>query len=197
MLEDATLTPALMLKEISWSVQKVASILNDVSAPHYLTTLSNIAITGSANPYQMDLSGTSPYIDTIIRLVHITAGGTRTLVKMIPQETAERLMDLENIHAKSLIGVWEGDAVRLYRGSLFTITIASDTGELKYLRQPKVAGVTSASYLDVPDKFAGLVTDDVIAKVLKHKNGGEADTKAEATLVDAIANMTKQYQGKQ
>ena len=197
MLEDATLTPSLMLKEISLSVQKIAAILNQAGMPHYLTTSTAYSIEGSENPYYLDISGISPYIDTIVRLVHVNSAGTRTLVRMVSTEEAERRIGaMTNIHASSLLGVWEGDSIRLYKGSLFTITIATDTTELKYMRMPIVASVTRASYLDVPDKFTQLVIDDVITKVLRHKHGGEADTKAEATLVDAIANITNQYQGK-
>lgn len=197
MLEDPTLTPALMLKEISLSVQKVASILSQMGTPHYLSTASNHTIVGSANPYYTDISALSPFIDDIVRVVHETAAGTRTLVKLVGQEEAERRVGaLTNIHASSILGVWEGDVIRFYKGSLFTVTTASDVIEIKYRRMPIVAFVTRASYLDIPDKFVSVVIDDVIAKVLRHKHGGEADTKAEATLVDAIADLTNRYQGK-
>lgn len=161
--------PAWFLKEISLSVQKLAGVLNNAQDPFYTVTNTSLTLSGSANPYSVDLSSLSPFIDRIIRFVHITSGGTRTQVKFVSEHEAEERTKMSNIFATSLWGSWEGDAIRVYAGSSFTITPASDTTELKYYRQPKVTSVTRNSKVDIKDTIVPAVIEDMIAKVERMK----------------------------
>jgi len=144
-IDDPRIPPALMIKEISLSVQRVAGILNGATAPFYVTTNTALAISGAANPYSVNLSSLSPFIDKIKRFVHVTTGGTRTFVDLVDQEEAENRLALTNVYGSSIWGVWEGDAVRLYSGASFTITTGTDTTELKYYRIPKVGTVSGGT----------------------------------------------------
>ena len=165
----ALFNPSWFLKEISLSVQKIAGLLNNAQDPFYSVTNTSLAITGTTNPYSVDLSSLSPYIDRMIRFVHITAAGVRTNVPFTSSQDAENQQAFSNVLATNIWGAWEGDAIRLYKGSSFTITTGTDTTELKYYRQPKVASVTRASYLDTKDVFVQAVIDDVIQKVERQK----------------------------
>jgi hypothetical protein len=144
-VDNPRFSSALMLKEISLSVQKMAGAISAVIAPFYTTTDTARVITGTANPYIVDISGLSPFISKILRFVHVTQAGVRTMVKMVEQEEAERMQDMTNIYANSIWGVWEGDVIRLYKGSSFTITTGTDTTELKYVRTPKVGTVSAGT----------------------------------------------------
>ena len=164
-------TDSLIIKEISFAVQKWLKRLQDFSHPSVAQTIStntSIAITGSANPYSMDLSSVNPYPYSLIRVVHITSGGTRTLVQMFPSYEAEARGLLTSTYATSIWGSYEGDNIRLYKGSSFTITTASDTTELKYYRQATVASVTTASYLDIPDAYVPTVITEVTASIMPY-----------------------------
>jgi hypothetical protein len=147
-IADTLIPSALAYDIISMGVQKIAKRLNGATAPWYETTTSTLTISGSANPYIVDLSSVSPFIDQIIRVVHVTSGGTRTIVRQIQSEEAENYSTLTNAYAGSIAYVHEGDSLRLYKLTAFTITTASDTIELKYYRQPKTGTVTSASVIN-------------------------------------------------
>lgn len=136
----------LILKRISFAVQKWAKVLNGATAPFYTTTNSTLVITGTANPYTVDLSDVAPFMDKILRVVHV-AGSTRTLVTEQKPNEIERVTALTSINASGFFYVNEGDVLRLYKGSSATITTATDTIEIKYYRQPKVGTASSASVI--------------------------------------------------
>lgn len=160
-----TIPSSLMLDLISASVQKAAKALNQAEDPMYSTLVTNLALTGSANPYQCDLSAVSPFIDTIKRVTHVTAGGTRTLVNLLPAEAGEGSTALTNIYASSVFYTWEGDALRFWKGSSFTITIATDAVHMSYYRLPIIASITRSSFLDIRDSYAGAIIDDVVSMI--------------------------------
>ena len=144
-IADTLLRSSLAYDIISMGIQKIAKRLNGSAAPWYLTTTSTLTISGSANPYIVDLSSVSPFIDQIIRVVHVSSGGTRTIVRPLQSEESENYSSMTNAYAGEIGYVHEGDSLRLYKLSSFTITTASDTVELKYYRQPKIGTATSAS----------------------------------------------------
>lgn len=136
-----------ILKKISLGIQTISKKLNGQEDPAYLTTNATLTISGSANPYTVDLSGVAPFIDRIVLVVHVTTGGTRTEVQLLSARDAENIIGLTNYYGSSIFGLFEGDVLRLYKGSSFSITTASDTIELKYYRQPKVGSVSTNSVL--------------------------------------------------
>lgn len=135
----------LILKRISFAVQKWAKVLNGATAPFYTTTNSVLTISGTANPYTVNLSDVAPFIDKVLRVVHVTAAGVRTIVQEQKPNEIERVTALTSINASGLFYVNEGDVLRIYKGSSFTITTATDTIEIKYYRQPKVGSASSAA----------------------------------------------------
>ena len=145
-IDNPFLGSDLMLKEISLSVAKAKTLLGPALVPFLTTTTTSMVITGSASPYIIDISGLTPFPSRILRLVHIAAG-VRTPVKIVNQEEAERMLALTTTHATSVWGVWEGDVIRLYKGSGFTITITTDTTELKYVRTPQVGTVSAGTVI--------------------------------------------------
>jgi hypothetical protein len=142
-IAETLLSPTLALDIISMGVQKIAKRLNGAAAPWYMTTNSTLAITGTANPYSVDLSSVAPFIDQVVRVVHVTGGGTRTIARQLQPEEGENASSLSNIYSTNLFYVHEGDGLSLYKLSAFTITTASDSVELKYYRQPKIGSVSS------------------------------------------------------
>lgn len=191
-IDDPKVSATLMLKEISLSIQKIVGILNGANAPFYLTTNPSLVITGSVNPYTIDVSAVSPYLDRIVKLVHV-AGGVRTLVKMLGQEEVEQMSSLTTIYANSLFGVWEGDAIRLYKGGSFTLTPASDTTELKYYRQPKVSTVARSTKPDILDKYVPLVILDVVGKIAQYKNDGVIDSNIQTSIDKGVADIYREF----
>lgn len=193
-LTDKTISPSLALDIISLNVQRVAKRLTDSGgnyARQYITTVTGLSITGSANPYSVDLSSVSPFIDKISYVVHVTSSGTRTRVELRSSEEAEEMPNLTGTHASSLFGVYRGDSLRLYKGNSFTITTASDTIEVEYYRQAKVSSVTKNSYIDVPDAFAALVITLTAADFARHRSGGMADPILEKMGIEQLDNIYK------
>ena len=186
-VSDYRVSPVWFLKEISLSVEKIGGILLSAGHPFYLTTNSTLTISGTANPYTVDLSGLTSFPDRIDRVVHVTTGGVRTFVPKRTQEEAEKILSLSTIYGSSLFHVFEGDALRLYRGSSFTITTATDTVEMKYLRQPIVGSVTRSSNVDIIDKYVPLVVLDVTRNVLKAI--GKQDTSLDNELQTNFKNL--------
>lgn len=176
-LGDTQITPALALDLIAFNTQKIAKRIVDSGgsyADKYLTTTSTLTITGTANPYTVDMSSLAPFLDKPARVVHVTTGGTRTLVKIVSQEEAEQTTSLTNAYASAIFGAWEGDVLRLYKGASFTITIGSDTVEMKYFREPKL-GSTSATTIVSDTTFtigADFVTITGFTGVLASHIGG-------------------------
>lgn len=140
---DMQISQTLMIKEICFAVQKWAKVLNGAAAHFYQKTVSTLVITGSGNPYSIDLSGLNPFLDKVIRVVHKTAGGTRTLVNLLQPSKVEKITSLTTLYASSVFGVYEGDSIKLYAGSSFTITTATDTIELQFYRQPIVSSAVA------------------------------------------------------
>lgn len=148
---DTTISASLALDVISQNVQQVAKRIVDSGgyyAKQYLTTNATLTISGSANPYSVNLSSLAPFLDKPDRVVHVTTGGTRTLVKILPSlDEAEQMQSLTSTYGSSIFGAYEGDSLRLYKGSSFTITTATDTIELKYFRQAKVGSVSGTTVI--------------------------------------------------
>lgn len=186
----------LVLKRISLAVQKWAKVLNGATAPFYTTTNSVLVITGSANPYTVDLSDVAPFIDKILRVVHVTAGGTRTLVTEQKPNEIERVTALTSINASGLFYVNEGDVLRIYKGASATITTATDTIEIKYYRQPKVGTASSAAVVsDVAwtsssttiTNFTGMTTALVGGTFVGLDSGGNAFARTITQYVSATS----------
>lgn len=182
-IADTLLSPTLALDVISMGVQKIAKRLNGSAAPWYMTTKSTLTISGSANPYTVDLSTVAPFIDQIIRVIHVTSGGTRTIARKMQPEEAENFSTLTSSYASSLSYLHEGDALMLNKLSTFTITTASDTVELKYYRQPKVGTTSSAAVVSdtawsasgvTVSAFTGMTSALVGATFTGLDNGGNA-----------------------
>ena len=170
-IDDPKVSDDLLIKEISMAVSKWAKILNGATAPFYMTTTQiDNTITGTANPYSLDLSSMSPFISQLIRVVHITTGGVRTFVKMLSSSEVENIQSLTSLFSTSIFGTHEGDSIRFYKGSSFTITIASDDVELKFYRQPIIASVTTASFPDIPDSYTPTITAEVTSIIKQYKS---------------------------
>lgn len=167
---DPYLRDTLLIKEISLAISKWASILCDASAPfYYITKTIQNSITGTANPYIVDLSAIDPFIWRIAKVIHITDGGTRTNVVPKDLMTAENDQQLSNMNATSLWYSNEGDTLKFYKGSSFTITIASDDVEISYYRQAKVIGVTRTSYVDIIDAYVPVIVSEVTSTLKQYK----------------------------
>lgn len=181
LLADTELNSTFALDIISMGVQKIAKRLNGAAAPWYMHTKNTLTITGSANPYSVDLSAVAPFIDQVIRVVHVNAGGTRTIARKMQPEEAENYSSQTNSYVSSLSYLHEGDGLILNKLSGFTITIATDLIELKYYRQPIVGSVSSAAVVsDVAwsasgtavSSFTGMTTALVGGIFVGTDNGG-------------------------
>ena len=185
-------TPALFLKEIALSVLKVANILNGLSSRFYGTKIQTLTITGSANPYTVDLTSISPFPMKIIRVTHVTGAGVRSYASPLDAVEAEtQIALLSTVNSSGLYYVDMGDSLELRVGSLFTVTIATDKIHLFYLRQPINASVTRASKVDVLDVFVPYLIQDVVNKFNGYKTGQPLDAAADQELQN---NIKGQYQ---
>jgi hypothetical protein len=144
-VDEPRVSDDLIMNHISWEVQGLAQRLNGAASKAYTQTISTLTITGSANPYTVDLSSVAPFIGSVLKVVHVTAAGARTMVQLLQPMEAEQIMKLTTIHSGSIFGVYEGDSLRLYKGATFTITIGTDTVEMKYQRQPKIGTIASTA----------------------------------------------------
>lgn len=186
-IDDEALSPSLMLKLISLSVQKIARVLNGATAPFYLKTNSTLTLSGTANPYTCDISALNPFLDSIIRVVHVTTGGTRTLVKKLTAEEAERVSSLTAMYASSIFYFHDGDALRFYAGTSFTVTIASDTIELKYYRQPAVGTLSAQTVVyDAAFTISGTTVTNFTGVLAAHVGGTLVGTDAVAALFNRV-----------
>jgi hypothetical protein len=146
-IADTMLSPTLALDIISMGIQKIAKRLNGSAAPWYMTTKSTLTISGSSNPYTVDLSSVAPFIDQVIRVIHVTAGGARTIARKMQPEEAENFSTMTSAYGSSLSYLHEGDGIILNKLSTFTVTPSTDTVELKYYRQPKIGTTSSAAVI--------------------------------------------------
>jgi len=146
-ISSVLIPSALAYDIISMGVQKIAKRLNGATAPWYMTPISTLTISGTANPYSVDMSSVAPFIDQIIRVVHVSSGGTRTIIRPLQSEESENYSSMTGTYAGEIGYVHEGDGLSLYKLTTFTITTASDTIELKYYRQPIVGTATSADVI--------------------------------------------------
>jgi hypothetical protein len=191
-MDEPKVSDGYLLSQITWEVQKLARLLDGATKPFYMTTVSNLTVTGTSNPYTVDMSAVTPFVERVIRAVHV--GAVRTPVKLLEPLEAEAIMKLTTVHASSLFGIHEGDSIRLYKGSDFTINTSTDTVELKYYRLPKVE-TSSASYLDIPDSFAGMIVDSVCARVSQLKSNVLVVANANALITADINSALQAFAG--
>ena len=189
-ISDTTITSSLVIKLISLAVQKWAKILNGATAPFYTTTtndttggLIRLMLSGTENPFSVDLSSISPFIDSIKKVVFFDispATPTRTLVKQLKFEDLESVQGLTSFYGSSLFYSWEGDSLKIFKGASvdtpdITGTIAGNNVDyiiLTFYRLPIVTSVTTASYLDIPDPYISTIITEVTNQVLSFKNNG-------------------------
>ena len=189
-ISDTTITSSLVIKLISLAVQKWAKVLNGATAPFYTTTtndttggLIRLMLSGTENPFSVDLSSISPFIDSIKKVVFFDispATPTRTLVKQLKFEDLESVQSLTSFYGSSLFYSWEGDSLKIFKGASvdtpdITGTIAGNNVDyiiLTFYRLPIVTGVTTASNLDIPDPYVSTIITEVTNQVLSFKNNG-------------------------
>lgn len=173
---DMQISQSLMIKEICFAVQKWAKVLNGATAPMYTQTNDSLTIAAgdTTGLYTVDLSGLNPFIDKIIRVVHRKADNTRTLVNLLTPREAEKVTSLTTLYSTSIFGVNEGESIKLYAGSSFTVTTATDTIELVFYRQPTVStAVTPTVVYDAAFTVAadGITVSAVTGVLAAHVGG--------------------------
>lgn len=165
-ISDATVSDALMLDLINAAIAEVCA-----ETKHALpTTDATLTITGTANPYLCSIVNYVPLPDSIRDVFHVTGAGVRTpCVQVSTREEAESLVAMSSF-SSSIFFVNEMDVLVLEKGSLFTVTIATDKIHLTYSRQPKMSTtVALTDYIDVLDKFGPVVLKKVIAMLAPEK----------------------------
>jgi len=182
-ISDTTITSSLVIKLISLAVQKWAKVLNGATAPFYSQTSSEVDVVGTANPFSVDLTTLThatltnsayTFLDTIKKVVMLASTGsaTRTLVKQLKFEDLESVQSLTSFYGSSLFYSWEGDSLKIFKGANVTVTAGTMKFLITYYRLPLVAGVTTASYLDIPDPYISTIITEVTNQVLSFKNNG-------------------------
>lgn len=181
------ITPALVLDVINLGILKIANILNGLSTEFYGTKIQTLTLTGSANPYTVDLTAISPFLLKIRRVVHVTTGGTRTLLKrMEPEEAEGAFLTVPTSYASSAFYVNLGDSLEVRAGTSFTITTASDKIHLYYFRQPVNSGATRTSKVDLLDIFVPYLEQYVVAVLFACNTGKPLDDDIDANLENDI-----------
>ena len=193
-IADDFLTPQMMLDEISLSCLKVGNMLAGISGRFYGQKDATLTITGSANPYTVDLSGENPFPIRISRVVHVTTGGVRTFASPLDSVEAQTQLLMNTVNSSGLFYVDMGDSLEIWAGSGFTITTASDKIHIYFYRQPNVNSVTRSSYVDVLDVFVPFVIQDMVNKITSYFKKQPIDPALDTELHNAVSAVGKSIQ---
>lgn len=184
-VDNQLITSSLISSVVNKALVKVAKLLDVKIHPFYLTSaitegtsdttintwdeyedlwdetdmVIDVSITGSANPFTIDLSSLTPFITKIEKVVHINSTNTRTLVKRLDDEVAENFKALSEFHGGSLFYVWEGDSIKFFKGSSFTLDTTNDRILILFRRLPITSSVLT-HYLDIPDAYVSEVIEE-------------------------------------
>lgn len=120
--------------------------------PYYLQT-NTFNVGGSSNPYTVNYSTLSPYMDKFVGSVFLSG---RKPIKIVGADELQRASKLTTMYANSILGTVYDGYMELFVGS--SITNPQDyTSEIYYYRQPQLAGITtsnySTKYVDLPDSY--------------------------------------------
>lgn len=176
------LTPSLVLDIINLGILKIANILNGLSEQFYGTKITTLTITGTANPYIVDLTSISPFLLKVLRVTHVTGAGVRTFISPLDAIEAETQFLLSNVNKSGLFFVNMGDSLEIWKGSAFTITTSTDKIHLYYYRQPVNSGATRSSKVDVLDIFVPYLEQYVVAVFAACNSGLPLDTNIDSDL---------------
>lgn len=197
-ITNPLLTNQLFLDEVSLSALKVQNILGGLDSRFYGTKNTTLTITGSANPYSVDLTVLGNLPLKVVRVVHVTGAGVRTFVQKLDAGEAQGQSGLTQTFGSSVFYVDEGDSLELWAGSSFTITTATDKIHLYYFRQATVASVTRTTKVDILDVFIPFVIEDVVRKIRSYQTGQEITPDAETAFFEEIkSTWANVIQGKQ
>jgi hypothetical protein len=107
--------------------------------------------------------------------VYVSTAGVRTPVNVASPTTSEELSKLANVEANSINAIQLGWGFRVFFGSAFTLTTATDVLEFSYDSQA-LATNGASNYLDVPDSIVPYVKEEVIDYLVKYKNLMDSNT---------------------
>lgn len=198
--DDANLkiTPQLFLDKIAMSVLRIQNILGGLDTRFYGSKIQTLAITGTANPYTVDLSSMTNLPLKISRVVHVTVGGVRTSITQMTADAAQNLSGQNSNFAPSLAYVDMGDSIEIWKQSTFTITIATDLIHVYFYRQATSAGMTRTSKVDILDIFVPFLVDDVTNRIMAVRDNRPVDPALDASLAQNIQSTWNNIaQGKQ
>lgn len=139
-------------------------------SPNYLQT-NTFNIIGSSNPYKVDYSALSPYMERFVGAMFLQ-GTTRHHIKMVSADELERRSKMTTVNANSVLGTQYDGFIDLFVGSFITTPQDYDA-EIYYFRQPKTSGITTTNYateyVDLPDSYIPQLVDMAVLQVERTK----------------------------
>jgi hypothetical protein len=169
------MTDALIRDYTKLVVQRWAKVLTEGGKPFYRTK-ENLTLIGTADLcYSKAYTTLTPYWNEGVRLVYVSTAGVRTPVNVASPTTSEELSKLANVEANSINAIQLGWGFRVFFGSAFTLTTATDVLEFSYDSQA-LATNGASNYLDVPDSIVPYVKEEVIDYLVKYKNLMDSNT---------------------
>jgi len=175
-INDPLLTDLMMIDILNFSVGEIAKKLQKQNHPFYMKTATLVLVGGAYS-----FSATDPPVDTVVKVVDASLG----IVTFVPPDEYERISSFSNLYANSLIGVQEGEAVRLTKGSQLG---AHSTITLHYVKQLEKATAVS-DYPDIPDSHTSLLVAMMCADVYAYKNGGMRNPDKDAEVQKSLRDF--------
>jgi len=162
------ITDAEILTIVLNNAGEIARVNWEKMQPYYLMT-NTFNVIGSSNPYTVNYSTLSPYMDKFIGAVFLYG---RKPIKIVGADELQRASKLTTMYANSILGTVYDGYMELFVGS--SITNPQDyTSEIYYYRQPQLEGITtsnySTKYVDLPDSYIPQLVDMSVSLIERTK----------------------------
>lgn len=141
--DDPIFSNEYLIKMIDWEISKFYS---QIIGKDFYQKRATFDLSGSANPYYVDLSTTLPFPYQIVDVVYKDA--TRVSVKKVSRAELEEKTKLSNSYANSIFCSVGGDNIEFSFGDDITVA-TSQSIEVLYKRQPTLFTGVANKYFAV------------------------------------------------
>jgi len=143
MQDNPFFSDALLVKEIN---NEISNLYAKKADKGFYQKRETYSLSGSSNPYHVDLSSTIPFPYKIVDVVY--KGSGRTSIKQVSQIRLEEELQLTNINTNSIYCSIGGDAIDFSFGSDISV-VTADAIEVVYQRQPTLPTIQPGKVFSV------------------------------------------------
>jgi hypothetical protein len=137
----------LFIKQIDLAINEIFARNQN---KHFYQRHKRYSISGSANPYAVDLSLMLPFPKSILNVTYIYGSERKTIVPLTPNDL-ENISQLTEMNSNSIYYNNKGDSLELFFGSSFE-DVTDNLVDVHVVRQPNTDIVTLTNYSTVkPD----------------------------------------------